>query len=481
MKFRQAFFPKNRGMWKPYSSWEPPKNEKKATAYEEASKPPPEVVVKKGYTWSEQLAIALACLLENDQKHLIDWVIEILTMVLGIRLRIIEETDNQDKDSSDDDEEMNGDEKIRREAAKLKGPSAEAVANFEDYSIPYVNDEQADAATKNPHFKLLCRLVNFFILDENADELEWYVPAAILPEDLQSSLNLINQYLETPLDLQGKKATELLSKKRKRRAARRRAASSEPEGEDEDGEQPKRKEWKKKENQQYKSAQFIEDSDAELEDDETFFAKEAALRDRTALAAAQGLSITMKATGTKKRRKKKEGEGREKKKWRTGIASARSPSPTQDPPENHADTSDNEASDAVVGDDNLDATAPPTGSTPATSSPGESRPKPPRPKPKPKPKAKAAAPTDRSSPTGSPSGSSVHRESIIIDDSEEEIQEVGAPVRPRPKPKPRPTFKSSSPPIEVHSDSADEMVSERPVVRKRKRKSALFFSDSEDD
>lgn len=32
--------------------------------------------------------------------------------------------------------------------------------------IPYVNDEHADAACKNPHLKLVFRLVEFFILDE---------------------------------------------------------------------------------------------------------------------------------------------------------------------------------------------------------------------------------------------------------------------------------------------------------------------------
>jgi replication fork protection complex subunit Tof1/Swi1 len=32
--------------------------------------------------------------------------------------------------------------------------------------IPYVSDEQADAATKNPQLKLVFRLLAFYILDE---------------------------------------------------------------------------------------------------------------------------------------------------------------------------------------------------------------------------------------------------------------------------------------------------------------------------
>ena len=30
--------------------------------------------VEKGYSWTEQLGIALACLVENDQRDLIDWI-----------------------------------------------------------------------------------------------------------------------------------------------------------------------------------------------------------------------------------------------------------------------------------------------------------------------------------------------------------------------------------------------------------------------
>ncbi len=37
--------------------------------------------------------------------------------------------------------------------------------------IPYVTDEKADAATKNPQLKLLFRLCKFYILDEG-EEIE---------------------------------------------------------------------------------------------------------------------------------------------------------------------------------------------------------------------------------------------------------------------------------------------------------------------
>jgi len=60
------------------------------------------------------------------------------------------------------------------------------------------------------------------LVDE--DELQWYIPAAILPSELQGMLNVINEFLKTPFNLDGKKAISLLSKKRRRH---RRAPSAE--------------------------------------------------------------------------------------------------------------------------------------------------------------------------------------------------------------------------------------------------------------
>lgn len=72
--------------------------------------------------------------------------------------------------------------------------------------------------------------------------------------------------------------------------------------------QPRRKkEKKKKEKENYKSAQFIEDSDGEYGDIDAFLAKEKELREKTerAATASGGARIgTMKAHGTKKRRRK---------------------------------------------------------------------------------------------------------------------------------------------------------------------------------
>ncbi|OCB87291.1 timeless-domain-containing protein [Sanghuangporus baumii] len=298
----EAFYPKNRNRWKQYSSWEPePKTRGRERDADDSDKHPAEVQVKRGYSWSEQLGIAVACLIENGQQEFLDWAKEILVMVIGLRQRIIEETDGTSSETHAD--EMD-DDAVRDAASKLRQPSNEALAKFEDYLIPYESDERADAATKNSHMKLLFRLLKLSVLDENADELEWYVPAAILPSHLQSSLNVINQFIETPLDLGGKKATQMLSKKIRRRRRRRRASSSGSEHSVSDSDEPrKRRAKKKKEERKYKSAQFIEDSDVEYGDDEAFWARERAQRDKTEKLAAEGKMASLRATGTKKRKK----------------------------------------------------------------------------------------------------------------------------------------------------------------------------------
>ena len=85
----------------------------------------------------------------------------------------------------------------------------------------------------------LILVVNHTFID--ADELEWYIPAAILPSDLQRSINVINQFLETPFSVEGKKASQLLSKKKPRRQRRRRSPSPNSLSSDEDEEAPKKK------------------------------------------------------------------------------------------------------------------------------------------------------------------------------------------------------------------------------------------------
>ncbi|CAE6409911.1 unnamed protein product [Rhizoctonia solani] len=418
----QAFYPKNRGQWKAYSSYEPevkPKSKPAGTA---------EVGVKKGFKTSEQIGIAVACLVEEDSRLLIDWVIDILKRVGRQRQAIVEETDVVEDPPSEEDEEAAA---ARQAALQRKIPSPEAMAKFEEYHIPYIDDQQSEAAASNKYLKLLMRLVGFTCTDDDALELEWHVPKQITPSELQTSQNVIEQYLTNPIDLQGKKAKDHLSTKRRTQRKREEVSSSSSEeskglsdsgGEDflpndeasvqkraarraareerraakrhrREERETKKRERKKKEVQVYKSAETIEDSDAELGDDDAFFARERELRAK-AEQAGQGnyASGTMLEHGTKKR-KNKEGGKKRKGKRAVGVPEAEAEAPS----EGDEDQNNNSPEDTQ----------------PVTK---------PRPRPRPKPK--------QPSPSASP-------KSVAGDvpaPSEEE-EEPAVRTRPRPRPK----------------------------------------------
>ena len=71
----QAFFPKNRGQWKAFSSWEPPAKEAKGGRAKKAGAG--EVKVKHGYSWSEQVGIVVKALEDAGEGELVNWVIDV--------------------------------------------------------------------------------------------------------------------------------------------------------------------------------------------------------------------------------------------------------------------------------------------------------------------------------------------------------------------------------------------------------------------
>ena len=68
----QALYPKNRGHWKQFSSWKPEEK-----FIERERKVAAEVQVTQGYTWTEEMGIVIACLVEDEKTHLINWVKEV--------------------------------------------------------------------------------------------------------------------------------------------------------------------------------------------------------------------------------------------------------------------------------------------------------------------------------------------------------------------------------------------------------------------
>ncbi|KAH7910734.1 timeless protein-domain-containing protein [Hygrophoropsis aurantiaca] len=472
----EAFFPMNRGHWKQYSSWEPEKKSsgrrrKQGTGDDsdagssdgdgegagkgKGKSKNGEVQVKKGYSWSEQLGIAIAALVEEGKRELVEWVKDILFLVIHQRRKIVDETDHADQDQGLD--ENDGDVDDADAVRRLAGPSEAAISKFTDYLIPYISDEHADGATKNPRLKLMFRLLKFTILDENAEEVEWIVPAALLPAEMQSSRTVIDQFLNEPIDLNGQKASSLLSKKSTRsrarprprpRRRRRRATSSNPasdaelDGEDEedaDPDEPKRKrEKRKREEAQYKSAQFIEDSEEEYGDIDAFLEREKVQREKAAIAAAGASSGsgTMRATGTKKRRRKEAGGEREKKKWK-GSGSA-GVGAGEDGAEDEVEIVEPEdgvgAPESDADDDMISALLRSASKSPSPA---------PQPKPKPKPKPK---PRPRAKPKAGDVDSQVHSDA--------------------PQPKPRPKPRSRAKPKAGDSDEVEIVAESAPARRK---------------
>lgn len=83
----QAFFPKNRGHWKQFSSWEPEEKSKREKKTVEDTRFPPDIEVKKGYSWSDQLGIAIASLVESGQEEFVHWTKDVI--VLGLHFRLV--------------------------------------------------------------------------------------------------------------------------------------------------------------------------------------------------------------------------------------------------------------------------------------------------------------------------------------------------------------------------------------------------------
>ncbi|KAJ4477289.1 timeless protein-domain-containing protein [Lentinula aciculospora] len=388
----EAFFPKNRGNWKQYSSWEPPpKGGKSISKTVEDTQFLQEVQVKKGYSWSDQVGIAIAALIEAGQTELVLWTQEILQTVKAERERIIKEVDK--KDGPDSDEDLDDTDT----KSKLLGPSVDAQAKMTDYPIPYLSDEHADAATKNPKLKLLFRLCKCYILGEDVEELDWYVPAAILPAELHSIIIVITQFLETPFNLEGKKASQLMSKKsRRHRKVKAPESDADDDFHEEEPRNRKKTEKKKKEEVQYKSAQFIEDSDAEYGDLDTFLELEKKRREKTERAATilgEGRSGAMKSTGTKKRRRKAGDKGKNetgKKKRKAAVEDAVEVAPADNSQSSSSSTSEDgsETRGGANGDDRERLT---------DDKMSEATIERPRPRPKPKPNANLLVPADENS------------------------------------------------------------------------------------
>ncbi|GAA5880461.1 hypothetical protein JCM16303_005390 [Sporobolomyces ruberrimus] len=298
-----------------------------------------ELEVAPGFSHTQQIGIAITCLVDTGKLALIEILKDQLRLASSARTEVVLTTDGvpADTDAFDD---ATSDEALRAQAAQLKGPSEAAIANFVRYSVNFGQEaETREAASTNPHYKLLMRLLGWE--PEEAPEsagLVWSIPLTLPPSKLDSDLKIIDDFLLDPIDPQnGKSATDLLRKQRKKPVRRKRKIASDDEMElGEDGEPfpaKKKKRQKKREEEEaaYKSAQFIEDSDDDDEADARFFAAEAALRAQLAAGTVSGHLDN----------------GRKKKKTASGASQAkkgRKPSTQAD----DDDSSDDEASNRTA-------------------------------------------------------------------------------------------------------------------------------------
>ncbi|KIY30807.1 topoisomerase 1-associated factor 1 [Cryptococcus gattii E566] len=279
----------------------------------------------------EKMSIAFAIIWGDGHGYLIKWIVEILEQVLAAKQEIVLTTDggiNGDEDEEDED----GNVRVRR----FGRPSDEAISKFTQFDLQPEENEQIEAVTSNPHFRLMLKLLSFdlppppteldFVEDISSEELAlareksdsaWFLPANVLPSNIEASIGALKQYMEEPPTLDDDPRKLL---RRKTRAPRRRRRSPSVESYDsETGEtrpdRPHKKNSHHKrakkavETQNYKSAAFIEDSDDEdPEATRLFFENEERLRREMDELAAQGGHAMLQRGVKRKRGKKKDGK-----------------------------------------------------------------------------------------------------------------------------------------------------------------------------
>ncbi|KIY69680.1 hypothetical protein CYLTODRAFT_488749 [Cylindrobasidium torrendii FP15055 ss-10] len=340
----EAFFPRTGGDWKKFSTYQPPKKEKKGRKTKEVVEK--ELHVKDGYDYKDKVGIAMKALSRKDDAHWEEWVKRLLLDAVSQRKREMAAPEDDD----DEDAAENAD-KPKPELTDYK------VAYVDDDSdIPYrhTGDEKASAASKNPNLKLLLRLCGFRSDEGIDDELEWTFPKTLDPEE---KLHIVEDFLLVPTHLDPDDAlTTQTTRRRKRLPVEEPSSSSSSDAsaaeitEDEDEaafsgdegersekkrrkmkkrEEKKRRKEEKKANKRkrrantgarqqkkeaeeakYKSKEFIEDSDADYEDMESFLQKEAEKRKnrKAPVRMYEERPEGMRAHGMKKRKTRGEPE-----------------------------------------------------------------------------------------------------------------------------------------------------------------------------
>lgn len=88
-----------------------------------------EFVKKKNLSWSDQMATVIAMLLKAEHRDWIEWIVELLELVLAARTEIVLSTDGPEGMNGNGDADEDDEDRLRNFA----GPSAEAREKFTQF------------------------------------------------------------------------------------------------------------------------------------------------------------------------------------------------------------------------------------------------------------------------------------------------------------------------------------------------------------
>ncbi|KAI9277922.1 timeless protein-domain-containing protein [Umbelopsis sp. AD052] len=210
-----------------------------------------ELEIKPGLTWSQQVGVAIAVLVEDKKGFLVEWANEQIMFAIAKR-------------SSEDIVRISDD----------GNADSQSVKAYENYDMEATMVAVKSAIRKNAKLRLLLSLLQFEKTEDDYMETTWTIPASMTSETLQSYIDMMVEFVANPLAPNGLPAKDMIKKKAKKKRARK-------DLDEEDSSQRKRAK-KVTAGPVYHTQQFIIDSDGD--DDEDFFANERRLREKNMAA-----------------------------------------------------------------------------------------------------------------------------------------------------------------------------------------------------
>ncbi|CEH17318.1 DNA topoisomerase I-interacting protein [Ceraceosorus bombacis] len=177
-----------------------------------------EIAITPSQGHIEDIRIAVSLLLELNKIRTVNWIREGLEFASSERAQIIRDAEAEDYSTEQ--------------------PTLETLTKFADFRMQYPNEDVANDATYLPEAKMLCRLVGLSSDDGEIGGWRWWVPASLLPSDLDQDANYIDEGIRFRFDTGGlplRSFVKLVPKPRAPRQARgNRSGFSDEEGSHDD-------------------------------------------------------------------------------------------------------------------------------------------------------------------------------------------------------------------------------------------------------